>query len=157
MFPHRPSKTSSFPAPHPLTAFKMDIKMQCYGHRCVELTDTQFLRVGGFGVDLNGGHRRLDAASLIQLNGDSMAQTLLPGFEDSMYHSMTKISDNRFFCIGGRKSPKTTISKYGVWEFRENNLRPIFVRDSSNNNVSMEITSRWRHAAALFKGFVFFS
>ena len=164
MFPHRPLDEPSLSALTVYTALQTpssslssppsDIKVECYGHRCVQLADTQILCFGGFGIDLDRNHRRLSTASLIQMNGDSMSRTVLPAFEDTMYHSMTKLSDNRFFFIGGRKSPKTTITKYGIWEVTENDIRPIVVQDSLNSMDSMEMTSRWRHSTVLFKGCV---
>lgn len=156
MFPHRPSDEPLISTLTPYTALTTpsDIKVECYGHRCVQLTDTRILSFGGFGVDLDRNHRRLSTASLIQMNGDSMSMTVIPAFEDTMYHSMTKLSDNRFFFVGGRKSPKTTISRYGIWEVCENDIRPVVVQDSLKNMDSMEMTSRWRHSTVLLKGCV---
>ena len=74
MFPHRQSSKKTIlhqsptPITHPINASKEENKVLCYGHRCVELTDNRFLNVGGFGVSLqDGGHRRLDIGSIIQL------------------------------------------------------------------------------------------
>jgi len=131
-----------------------DIQVSRYGHRTVQLTNNQYLTSGGFGVSsLNGGHSRLDSGVLLDFQNDSITKTqIIGGLDEYMYHTVTRISDGKFLVIGGRKSPKTPITKYGVYEFKDGNVVACDVKEAHDETASLEMVSRWRHSAVYYQG-----
>eukprot|EP00111_Clytia_hemisphaerica_P024099 TCONS_00071053-protein len=153
MFPYYAPPEDQPPQPlsyTPTTLNEEQLEVKRFGHRCVQLTNNQFLCMGGFGVTPDGGHKRLNTGLLINSN-DVPKCTQINELDDVLYNSITRLSDNRFFVLGGRKSPKTTIPKYGIFVFDGNLVCPVVTKDAETQEEIM-VVSRWRHSAVLFKG-----
>lgn len=84
---------------------------QVYGHRAVKLSDDLTICTGGFGLRSNQSHGRIQNLTLVNNQSFRVDTVEVSGYDgspsmlESMYHTVTLISEKTLLLIGGRKSP----------------------------------------------------
>ena len=146
------------------------VELQRFGHAIAQINQYQYLITGGFGVNSNSGHNKLNNGFILSIKDSNStvttenSESLPEGYSidmqvfdldhKQMHHTITKISDEVVFIYGGRTSPKETCCRYGLFKIDDLTLKPLEIfMDCPDliRDVDHPIC-RWRHAAAKSEG-----